>query len=335
MSVVIVGVTSPSDKVVSRIYDGENVQVVERINPYLVPAQTVYIDSRSSSLAGLPRMVMGSMPRDGGNLILSQEEAEGLLRSTPQASNLVRRYLGSDEIIKGIPRYCLWIKDSDVATAYEIPEVVKRLAAVAVMRNSSPLASTKEFADRPHRFVYLAGESQTCTIAVGGVSSENRNYLPVDILDARAIVSNLAFAVYDGPLWNVGLIASRLHLVWIAAVCGKLERRYRYSNTLGWNTFPVPPLTEKNKADLARSGEDILLAREAHFPATISDLYDPNSMPVDLRHAHESNDEVLERVYIGRRFRNDTERLEKLFELYTSMIAGQATTKKRKAGASA
>jgi hypothetical protein len=146
-------------------------------------------------------------------------------------------------------------------------------------------------------------------------------------------VSNLALALYDAPLWNMALIVSRLHLVWIATVCGKLETRLRYSNTLGWNTFPVPTLTEKNKADLTHCAEDILLAREAHFPATIADLYDPDHMPADLREAHERNDEVLERIYIGRRFRNDTERLEKLFDLYTKMAAGAGAGKKRKVGA--
>lgn len=117
------------------------------------------------------------------------------------------------------------------------------------------------------------------------------------------------------------IVASRVHTAWIAAVCGKLETRYRYSNTLGWNTFPVPKLTEQDKADLTRTAENILLAREAHFPATIADLYDPDAMPDDLRRAHEENDEVVERIYIGRRFRNDTERLEKLFDLYTKMTA--------------
>lgn len=128
-----------------------------------------------------------------------------------------------------------------------------------------------------------------------------------------------SLVIYDAPLWNMALIASRLHLVWIATVCGKLETRYRYSNTLGWNTFPVPKLTEKNRADLTAAAEGILLAREAHFPATIADLYDPEKMPANLRAAHDHNDEVLERIYIGRRFRNDTERLEKLFEMYTRM----------------
>ncbi len=133
----------------------------------------------------------------------------------------------------------------------------------------------------------------------------------------------------------MALIASRLHLVWIATVCGKLETRYRYSNTLGWNTFPIPALTEKNKADLTRCAEDILLAREHFFPATISELYDPDSMPADLRTAHEHNDEVLERIYIGRLFKNDTERLEKLFDLYSKMTASAGPARKRKAEAGA
>ena len=142
-------------------------------------------------------------------------------------------------------------------------------------------------------------------------------------------------AIYDGPTCLLAIIASRLHLCWVAAVCGKLKTDYRYSNTLGWNTFPIPTLMEKNKADLTRCAEDILLVREHHFPATIADLYDPDNMPDDLRAAHERNDEVLERIYIGRRFKNDTERLEKLFDLYTKMTASAGTTKKQKTKAGA
>ncbi len=125
--------------------------------------------------------------------------------------------------------------------------------------------------------------------------------------------------MYGAPQWCLSLIASRLHLVWVATVCGNLKTDYRYSNTLGWNTFPIPKLTEKNRADLTRCAEDILLAREVHFPATIADLYDPEKMSANLRAAHDRNDGVLERIYIGRLFRNDTERLEKLFDLYTRM----------------
>ena len=150
-------------------------------------------------------------------------------------------------------------------------------------------------------------------------TSEARGYLPVGILNQHNAISNAAFALYEAPLWSVALIASRLHLVWIATICGKIKTDFRYSNTLGWNTFPVPTLTKQNKDDLTRCAEEILLTREAHFPATVADLYDPDTMPADLRAAHERNDETLERIYIGRRFKNDTERLEKLFALYTKM----------------
>lgn len=126
----------------------------------------------------------------------------------------------------------------------------------------------------------------------------------------------------------MSIVASKLHLIWIAAVCGKLETRYRYSNTLGWNTFPVPTLTE-NKSIWPSVQKIFSWPGESHFPATISDLYDPDNMPKNLREAHERNDEVLERIYIGRRFRNDTERLEKLFELYTQMSSAKAFSKKK------
>ena len=173
---------------------------------------------------------------------------------------------------------------------------------------------------RPHQFREM-NRGKNTTFAIPVVSSENRDYLPIDLLNDRAVLSNKCFALFDAPLWNMALIASRLHWVWIGTVCVRLEMRFSYSNTLGWNTFPVPTLTAQNKADLTRCAEDILLAREAHFPATIADLYDPNTMPENLRRAHEANDEVLERIYIGRKFKNDTERLEKLFELYTKMTS--------------
>jgi hypothetical protein len=231
----------------------------------------------------------------------------------------LKQFMGSDELINGRLRFCLWIPDDKLDAATQSDFIHQRLKLVANNRAESNAESTREFAKRPHRFVQIAGFATSTAIVVATVSSETREYLPVGFVKADTIVSNLAFAIYDAPLWNMALIASRLHVVWIATVCGKLETRYRYSNTLGWNTFPVPTLTEKNRADLTRCAEDILLAREAHFPATIADLYEPDNMPEDLRHAHERNDEILERIYIGRRFKNDTERLEKLFDLYTKM----------------
>jgi hypothetical protein len=182
--------------------------------------------------------------------------------------------------------------------------------------------------NRPHQFREM-NSAKRHLFAISVVSSENRDFLPVDLLDSQSVISNKCFALYDAPIWSMALIVSRLHWVWIGTVCVRMRTDFSYSNTLGWNTFPVPALTEKNRVDLTRCAEDILLAREAHFPATIADLYEPDTMPDDLRAAHERNDEVLERIYIGRRFKNDTERLEKLFELYTKMSASQGTTKKK------
>ena len=154
-------------------------------------------------------------------------------------------------------------------------------------------------------------------LVIPRISSENREYLPIGILNSDSIVQEKAFVMFDSPLWNLALIASRIHWVWIGTVCVRMRTDFSYSNTLGWNTFPIPKLTEKNKLDLTRSAENIILARESHFPSTIGELYDPIQMPQNLREAHRQNDEIVERIFIGRRFRNDTERLEKLFSFYT------------------
>ncbi|WP_197945375.1 class I SAM-dependent DNA methyltransferase [Oricola thermophila] len=327
VTVAIIAVSNMTNQTF-RLYslgaDGETVmKEVEQINGYLVQGPSAFISQRRDNLSGLSQMLFGNMPRDGGHLVLSDTEKQNLLEKYPDLDRFIRPYLGSEEIIQGKVRWCFWIEDSDQEFAAGHAYLSSVLAAVSENRMKSPAASTQEFAKRPHRFVQIAGTAQVHSLAVPTVTSENRHYLPASLLSGDTIVSNLAFALYDAPLWNMSLIASRLHLVWIATVCGKLETRYRYSNTLGWNTFPVPKLTEKNKEDLTRCAEDILLAREAHFPATIADLYKPDAMPENLRAAHDRNDEVLERIYIGRRFRNDTERLEKLFELYTKMTKGK------------
>lgn len=174
-------------------------------------------------------------------------------------------------------------------------------------------------------------------LIVPRTTTERREYLPIGVLTAPAVVTDAIQVIYDPEIYALSILSSKLHMSWIKAVAGRLKSDPRYSNTLVYNTFPIPTLTDKNKADLTRCAEDILLAREHHFPATIADLYDPDSMPADLRAAHERNDEVLERIYIGRRFKNDTERLEKLFDLYTKIAASAAPAKgkKRKAGAHA
>lgn len=326
---VIVGISTNAGRS-RRLYavsdTGETVQKeVENINAYLVPANDIYVRSSSKPLNKLPPMDYGSKPADGGGLIVKAQDYYEIKDGSIKC--FIMPYSGSDEYIDGKQRYCLWIEEYQYEEAVRSPFLRERLEAVRKFREKSKKAKTREQAATPYAFSEIRhGRSSSAAIPliIPIHTSENRSFLPVGALVRGAVVSNAAFGLYDAPLWSLALIASRLHLIWIATVCGKLETRYRYSNTLGWNTFPLPTLIGKNKADLSRCAEDILLTREAYFPATIADLYDPEKMPDDLRAAHDRNDETLERIYIGRRFRNDTERLEKLFEMYTKMTKVEA-----------
>jgi len=323
VTVAIVAISNhaaPMRKLFTLADDGGSVvKEAENINAYLVAAPTVIVDGKSRSPSDRGYMVWGNKPTDDGNLVLSSDERQELVLTYPNAEQFIRRYYGAAEFIRGLERYCIWIEDDERTIAEEIRPIRERIQKVREFRSNSKAAETRPAAAFPHRFRQIQSVAERITYIVPQVSSESRDYLPIGLLPERSIVSNLAFALYDAPLWNMALIASRLHLVWIATVCGKMKTDFRYSNTMGWNTFPIPKLTEKNRTDLTAAAEGILLAREAHFPATIADLYDPEKMPANLRAAHDHNDEVLERIYIGRRFRNDTERLEKLFEMYTKM----------------
>jgi hypothetical protein len=332
VTVVIVGIATNTGKSRRLFAIEEQGIAIERhvsnINPYLVPAENVFIEPTSRSAnPQLAQMQFGNHPYYGAALIFSEAEKEAIILRAPEASRFIRPLYGSKEFISSAPRACLWIKDEHAKEAAAIAPIAEKLEAVTQARKDAKQdKAAQKLAEMPHRFRDQV-TADAHVIVVPRVSSETREFLPAGILTGEAIIQDQAFALYDAPLWNMALIASRLHLVWIATVCGKLKTDFRYSNTLGWNTFPVPPLTDKNKADLTRCAEDILLAREAHFPATIAELYDPDEMPANLREAHERNDETLERIYIGRRFKNDTERLEKLFERYTKMTAGEGRTK--------
>jgi hypothetical protein len=335
VTVVIVGLARPP-KGTRRLFtsndDGSTtVKGVENINAYLVAAPNIEIRPSAKPSRDLAPMQFGNHPYYGSALIFEVPEARTIIQRSPEAARFIRPLYGSEEFIEGAPRGCLWIAEHEADSAMRIGSIAEKVAEVAKARLAAKNdAAAQKLAKVPYRFRDQSKASHH-VIIVPRHSSESRHFLPVGLLEASVIVHDAAFAMYDAPLWNIALIASRLHLVWIATVCGKLETRYRYSNTLGWNTFPLPLLTEKNKADLTRCAEDILLAREHYFPATIADLYDPDNMPADLHAAHECNDEVLERVYIGRRFKNDTERMEKLFDFYTKMTASVAPARTRKA----
>ena len=274
-------------------------------------------------------MLFGNMPRDGGHLCFTPDQKRLLANSSPHAGSYIRQYAGAADLIQGKIRHCLWInsREEEIKRATAIPEINKRLDLVRSNRVASSAKSTREFATLPHRFVQIQGAARQHAIATARVSSENREYFPVTLTSQEVILSDQAFAIYDSKLWPISILASRLHLTWIAAVCGRLKTDFRYSNTLGWNTFPLPAWTESDLLELARGSTNILLARESYWPATIADMYDPGRMDTEfsrLREAHDNNDEVLERIYIGRRFKNDTERLEKLFEMYAAATEKEA-----------
>ncbi len=329
--VVIVGLSNHAGRL-RRLFvpsgDGNVISKdTDNINAYLISAPNVEVTAKREPFSDRAAMQFGNHPYYGGALIFSSNEARELIHAAPGSARFLRPLYGSKEFISASPRAALWIYEQDLEEASKIPQIASKLREVVASRGAAKQdKAAQKLAKTPYRFRDQF-VSRTHTLVVPRVSSVSRPFLPVGMLSASAIIQDQAFALYDAPLWNMALIASRIHLVWVATVCGKMKTDYRYSNTLGWNTFPVPKLTDLNKSDLTRCAEDILLAREAHFPATIADLYDPDTMPANLREAHERNDEVLERIYIGRRFKNDTERLEKLFELYTQMMAQQDNSK--------
>jgi hypothetical protein len=331
VAVVAMGVPSNSARHLYEHQDDGTVVLREgpSITPYLTLGRRVIVEKHRSPISALDTMEFGNKPSDGGNLLLSADDLTGLRLNPEQKERFIRRIFGSEDFINGGRRYCIWIEDEFLSEAKSISALNTRIENVRRVRLASPDKGAQALAKRAHQLKLMRCGSRW-SIIVPAISSERRPYLPVGLLPASSVMNNKAYGLYDAPLWNMAFIASRLHWVWIGAVCVRLEMRFSYSNTLGWNTFPVPVLTEQNKADLTACAEGILLAREAHFPATIADLYEPDSMPENLRMAHERNDEVIERIYIGRRFKNDTERLEKLFEMYTKMTADTSVKKKGK-----
>ena len=331
VTVVIVGISrnaGPERLLYSTDERGETARrQTSNINGYLVAGENVEIQPITLPVDSRAKMQFGNHTYYGVDLLLSRGEADEIIAKWPPAREFLRNFLGSQEVISGLPRKCLWITEDQYPRATQIAPLAQRMQKVAAARAKAKSdKSAQKLSATPYKFREdFVGQRHT--IVMPAISSEHRPYLPVTMVSPQFIVGHKCYALYDAPLWNLALIASRLHWVWIGTVCVRLRTDFSYSNTLGWNTFPVPPLTEQNKADLTRCAEDILLAREAHFPATIADLYDPETMPANLRAAHERNDETLERIYLGRRFKNDTERLETLFALYTRMTAkGSATT---------
>jgi hypothetical protein len=324
VTVVIVGVAA-TIKGAKRLYvtnpdSSTNVQEANHINAYLLDGPDVLVRSSTSTLSFNAPITDGSGALDGGFLILTRREKQEIVDEDGGAfASFVKPYLGSAEFIRGTIRWCLWIEDAGYQAAMQNPRIARRVSQVKSYRQKGG-TTAKRVAGSPFRFAWINKQPGT-QIIIPKHFSEKRDYITAGYVGSDYVIHNAACIVHAPDLYVLSIISSILHLAWVRAVSGKLEERIRYTPATCYNTFPIPTLTSQDKADLTRCAEDILLAREAHFPVTIADLYDPEAMPANLRAAHEANDETLERIYIGRRFKNDTERLEKLFEMYTKMTS--------------
>lgn len=292
---------------------------VSNINPYLSPSFTnIIVESRRRPLFNLPVMVSGSMPRDGGHFALTKEEKDKLVSSYPNSKQFIRRYVGSQELIRSIERYCIWIRDEDVDLASAIRPIAERLKKVAEFREASKADSTKAYSNRPHRFVQISYEEKDALV-IPLLSSERRDYIPMDFFSKHTVVSNLAFAIYDAKPHVFGLLSSRMSMAWIRAVGGRLKSDLRISSAITYNNFPVPTLSEDSKRYLDEKVFGVLDSRSNHTQLTLAAMYDPDKMPEDLRKAHSELDQAVESVYRKKPFDNDEERLSYLFELYEEM----------------
>ncbi|MDK8896755.1 N-6 DNA methylase [Corynebacterium sp. MSK004] len=322
VTVVVIGMRAVSEKK-KYLFSGNARIEVSSINGYLADAENVFVYRRTSPLSSqLPQMAFGSVPRDGKHLQLSVFDSEQLLTENVNAKKFVKKYLGSSEFINGNDRFCLWIDDSDVAEARSVKFIQKRLEQVAAERKRSTSKVANEFADLPHRFWHRAYKP-TDSIIVPRVSSERREYIPIGYLGPDTVVSDAAFAVYDAEPWLFALLTSKMHMVWVRAVGGKMKTDYRYSNTIVYNNFPVPELSAQAKNELSQRALRVLDVREYHSEFTLAELYDPDKMPDNLRQAHAEVDAAVDKLFSARPFESDEARLSVLFAMYKEAIEAE------------
>jgi hypothetical protein len=319
---VIIGLASEGKRTTKWLFTGGTRRQASVINGYLVPdGADVIVFASDQRVNGFPQMVFGSMPRDGGHLILSRLQRDDLLRSFPNAVRFIKKYTGAHEFLQGGERFCIWVAEADEAAAAAIPPLRDRFDLVRAARLASRAESTRKAADVPYRFVQVA-HRETPAIIVPSVSSERRDYIPVGFLDGSTVISNLAFAIYGAEPWLFALVSSRMHNVWVRAVGGRMKTDLRYSATLCYNTFPVPPLPEKQRELLSERAFAVLESREHHSDKSLARLYDPEKMPDELREAHQFLDAAVDQLYRKRPFQSDDERLEVLFDMYETAAGG-------------
>ena len=295
--VVIIGLSCISKE--EKLLYNSNGQCTKcvHINAYLLDGSNIIINRIGSSISNLPEMVFGNKPTDGGFLILDQRERDSILNEYPQAERIIKKYHGADSFLYGDIRYCLWITEKDVSLAYSIPPIKTRLDKVRDFRLKSKAESTVLYADRPYLFKQRA-HKETDAIIVPGTSSERRRYIPMGIVSKDVILSNSTQVVYNANTFIFGLLSTRIHVLWVATIGGKLETRYRYTN-LCYNSFPFPKISTEKKQKIESAAENVLITREYYPEKTLAELYDPDKMPQDLREAHAKLDDIVESCATG------------------------------------
>ena len=310
--------------------DGQRIDA-RRINPYLVDAPDVLIERRSAPLLPVPEMSFGNQPIDGGYLSLTNEERQDALEREPQIAMYIRRYVGAEEFINGMERYCLWLKDAPPNALRASSFIVKRLEAVRQFRLASRRLATQELAARPSLFAFISHVEKPYLL-IPSVSSERREFVPIGFMPPDVIASNLVLTIPNATLYHFATLNSTMHNAWLRAVGGRLKSDYRYSASIVYNNFPWPEPTEAQRAAIEAAGQAILDARALYPDATLADLYDPLTMPPELRRAHQANDRAVDAAYGYKGDRADAPRVAYLFTLYqklTSLLPA-AGGKKRK-----
>ncbi len=323
--VVIIGFSlQDTSKKTLFIYDdikGEpHAVAANNINPYLLDAPNVMVTARGISISpNAPMMTRGSQPTDGGNLLLNQTEKDNLIRLEPQAEQYTHNFLGGDEFINNIPRYCLWLVDCPPNELRAMPLVLKRVEAVKQMRLASKKISTREWANRPTLFTENRQPTEGHYLALPRVSSENRYYVPIAFLDYKTIVSDRIQIIPNATLYHFGVVTSGMHNAWMRATCGRLESRYNYSVSIVYNNLSWPTPTDKQTQAIEQAAQAVLDARAKYPDSSLADLYDPKSMPPDLTKAHNKLDKSVDAAYGYKGGKNDSERVAFLFDLYQKL----------------
>lgn len=328
VTVIIIGLRNITKKE-KYLFEGNIKKQVKNINPYLLDYDNIYILGRSKPLSNFPDINFGNMANDNGHLLLSKQERDELLNKEPEAHVFIKKLVGALEFIRGIEKYCIWIEEEQKELAYSLLHINERIEKTKQARLKSKRPSTQELSVIPYKFAeirYLPTES----IIIPSVSSEKRDYIPIGFLGADDIIVAPNFAVYHAQPWLFAVLTSRIHMVWVRTVGGRLKTDYRYSAKLCYNTFPFPNISEKLKETLKEYVLCILDERAKYPEKTMAQLYDPDSMPAGLRLAHQQLDEAVERCYRLQPFSTDTERLEYLFRLYEEMIQKDTLFAKQK-----